>query len=96
LVLTPYVGYPAQLRLTLAEKIKGPTKFGQIFRYQHDKSGKIRLFLAKCTYEVLAGAKTVQKNATKNLQPLFMTSPSIEVLQVDACSCSSAVQLTTL
>jgi hypothetical protein len=56
----------------------------------------VRLFLAKCTYEVLAGAKTVRKIANKNLQPLFTTSPSIEVSHVDACTCSSARDLTKL
>jgi hypothetical protein len=35
------VGYPAQPRLTLAEKIKGPTNLILIFRNKHDKSGKI-------------------------------------------------------
>ena len=35
------VGYLAQPRLTLAEKIKGPTNLVLIFRNKHDKSGKM-------------------------------------------------------
>ncbi len=86
--MTPHVGISSELIKPFVHRLE----------LSCDSQGHVLiwLFLAKCTYEVLAGAKTVQKIATKNLQPLFTTSPSIEVLHVDACSCSSTDQLTTL
>ncbi len=59
----------------------------QLLRMEHKQD-----WFFRCTYEVLAGAKTRRKIANKDLQPIFWTSPSIKVSNLDPCACFSVCQ----